>query len=286
MKKVIKSILCLFCFFSAILAIPMAFYVKPGFSMSGNYWPLSLFAIFLGFPLTYHFWPWASIMSRGGRKRKDMDDEKKDWETEEKYKERMGKKGVLTIAGSGAAIVFLLFPYVWGAELIDFSIHENRVEVSEVAFVEKGWSETHEQYTIDFTVDLEIDKYEAYAVDIHVLIYKGEEFIGWLPVTLEGNEFRDDDGSQYSVFPANEKHTMKFSFLGGRNLQNADPLFKELYNGKINDYTFVTKLVGVGFIDGTDVGFMYMDSMDYTYNTDGEIQYDDYYLQKKGYWWK
>lgn len=285
MIKVIKSILCLFCFFGAVLAIPMAFLVKPGFSMSGNYWPLSLFAIFLGFPLTYYFWPFKNHMI-GGRKRNDKDDEKKPWETEKKYKERMGKKGVLKICASGAAIVFLLFPYIWGVEYISFCNHEDRVEVSEVAFVEKGWSETHEQYTIDFTVDLEIDKFEAYAVDIHVLVYKGEEFIGWVPVTLEGNEFRDEDGSQYSVFPANEKHTMKFSFLGWRNLETADPLFKELYYGNIKDYTFVTKLVGVGFIDGTDVGFMYMDNMDYTYNTEGEIQYDDYYLQKKGYWWK
>ena len=159
MIKVVKSILCLFCFFGAVLAIPMAFYVKPGFSMSGNYWPLSLFAIFLGFPLTYYFWPWASIISRGGSKRKDKDDEKKPWESEKEFKERMDKKQWKALMRGGVAIVFLIIPYVWGAELIDFSIHENRVEVSEVAFVEKGWSETHEQYTIDFTVDLEIDKF-------------------------------------------------------------------------------------------------------------------------------
>ena len=273
MKKVIKAVLCLFCFLSAVLAIPMAFVVKPGFSMAGNSWPISLFAVLLGFPLTYYFWPFANHMFVGGARRKNKDDEKKSWETEEHYKERMGKKGVLTICGGGVAIIFLLFPYIWGVEYIKFCNHEDRVEISEVAIVEKGWSESHDEYAIDFTVDLEIDKYEAYAVDIHVLIYKGDEFIGWLPVTLNGIEHRYEDGSEYSVFPANEKHTMTFSFLGGRNLATADELFQEVWYGDEDDYTFVTKFMGVGFIDGTDVGYLYMDFQDYTYNTNDEEWY-------------
>ncbi len=197
-------------------------------------------------------------------------------EVERVLKEKRRKEEFNRFTG-GIAILFIMsiFPYVYFFQYIDFCFHKDQVQVGEVRMVEQGWSDSLEEYAITFHVDMEFGKYEAYVVSFHTLIYKDGEFIGYLTSDLKGPVLKEEDGSRSHVFETNTKRTLYFTFKGWRDLSKADPLFLELYNGKPEDYTFVTKLMGVGFTDGTTVGRTYMDFFDFEYDENGEIHFKD-----------
>ncbi|MBQ9783901.1 MAG: hypothetical protein IJW29_00165 [Clostridia bacterium] len=180
--------------------------------------------------------------------------------------------------GFGKAIVILMifsfFPYIWAFQYAGFLMHKNQARVGNVEMVARGWSESLEEYAIDFTVEVETKRYDVSSIDLHVLVYKGEQFIGHIRVDLTGNESINKDGTEYRVFKKGSTQTVYFTLTGWRNLSESDPLFQELYNGDPADYTFVPKLICVYFADGTNVGYAALSNLDYQYDENGEIQFD------------
>lgn len=183
-------------------------------------------------------------------------------------------------------IILALIPYVWGFSYLDFCLHKNQVQVENVRMVEQGWDDSKQEHFVKFYVDVEIGKYEVTNVSFHTLVYKNDKIIGYLSSDMSGPTFKQDGMHQYHVFDAKTKPTMYFKISGGSNLSNADDLFRELYDGNPEDYTFVAKFMGAQFEDGTTVGHVYMNNMDFDYDENGEIHFSDNYLSKQGYWWK
>ena len=190
------------------------------------------------------------------------------------------------LGGIALAIILSLIPYVWGFSYLDFCLHKNQVQVENVRMVERGWDDSKQEHFVKFYVDVEIGKYEVKNVFFHTLVYKNDQFIGYITSDMSGPTFKQDDMSQYYVFDAKTEPTMYFKLSGGSNLSKADDLFRELYDGNPEDYTLVAKFMGADFSDGTSVGHVYMNNMDFDYDENGEIHFSDNYLSKKGYWWK
>lgn len=201
-------------------------------------------------------------------------------------KKRKEERTAKIVGGIGILVLLSLFPYIWFFQYIDFCFHKNQVQVENVRMVEQGWDDSKGEHFIKFYVDVEVRKYDITNVSFHTLVYKEGKFIGYINSNIAGPTFKQDGTSQYSVFEAETNPTMYFKISGGRNLSNADDLFRELYDGNPEDYTFVVNLMGADFEDGTSVGHVYMTSMDFGYNENGEIQFSDNYLFSKGYWWK
>ena len=183
-------------------------------------------------------------------------------------------------------IILALIPYVWGFQYLDFCMHKNQVQVENVRMVEQGWDDSKQEHFVKFYVDVEIGRYEAINVSFHTLVYKNDKLIGYVSSDMAGPTFKQDGMHQYHVFDAKSEQTMYFKISGGSNLSKADDLFRELYDGNPEDYTFVVNFMGAQFKDGTTVGHVYMNNMDFDYDENGEIHFSDNYLSKQGYWWK
>ena len=197
-------------------------------------------------------------------------------EREERQRRFVGAIGILMILS--------LYPYIWGVQLIGYCMHIHQVSVGEVTMLESGWSDALEEYVVRFSVDVEVGRYAATHVQLHTLIYKNDKFIGYLTSDLRGQTLRQGKNSDYYVFEAGSRQTAYFDLKGWRNLETAEALFRELYYGDPEDYTFVTRLMGVAYEDGTDVGHLYLSVLDFGYDENGQLHFSENYLLGNGYY--
>ena len=172
-------------------------------------------------------------------------------------------------------MAFSIFPYLWTIDYVKFCFHKNQAEVSNAQLVYCGWDEELEEHVVDFTVDVKIKNYDVKSIDFHILIYKGGTFIGHINTGVVGNTVKQIDGAERVVFEKKSQQTERVYLSGGRAVEQAGDLFKELYFGNPEDYTFEVNLIAVYFEDGTDVGHFILFSMDYYYDENGKIHYND-----------
>jgi len=195
---------------------------------------------------------------------------------------RMNKK----YGGIALAIILALIPYVWGFSYLDFCLHKNQVQVDNVRMADRGWDEADGEHFIQFYVDMEFGREEANCVSFHTLVYKNGKFIGYINTDIDAPASNHDGELRYA-FDTKAEKTLYFNVSGGNNLSKSGDLFRELYDGNPEDYTFEVKFMGARFTDGTTVGHIYLqDYFDYQYDENGEIHFTDSYLSKQGYWWK
>ncbi len=219
--------------------------------------------------------------------RKEREELERIVELEEIREKRRNEENFNRITGGIAILMVMsIFPYVWFFQYVDFCLHKNQVQVENVRMVEQGWDEADEEHIVKFYVDMEFGREEAILVSFHTLVYKDDKFIGYINSDIPGPFLKEEDGSQYHVFDTNTETTMYFNISGGRQISKADALFRELYGGNPEDYTFVVVFMGAQFSDGTTVGHVYLDNMDFQYDENGEIHFSDNYLYQYGYWWK
>lgn len=200
--------------------------------------------------------------------------------------ERRRKRKFERIMGAVAILLVLsIFPYIWTCQYIGFCFHKNQVDVGNMELAARGWSEQLEEYAIDFTVDIDVKRYDVSSIDFHTVVYKGDDFIGVIEGTLEGLTFKEIDGSERYVFEKNSEQTVYFTLTGWRNLEKSDALFRELYYGNPEDYRFETNIICVWFADGTQVGYYFNLPFDYEYDENGKMHITESYKESHGYLW-
>ena len=200
-------------------------------------------------------------------------------------KRRM-KKNERIAGGAAVLMILAILPYMWGFEYLKFCLHKNQVTVSNITMLDKGWSEEHNRYSIDFSFTADFKHFNVYSFDVHTLVYKNGEFIGHIRTSTNGNIEKEFDDTIYEVFETNSTQTINFTFLSNwHTLEKSEDFFKELYNGNPEDYTFEIRVICVYFVDGTTVGYSGLDDLKYYYDEKAKMHIVDQYRWDYGYRW-
>ena len=184
------------------------------------------------------------------------------------------KKKASAVGSLLIVIIALIGPYLSLFKYIDFCLHKNQIAIEST--VCDGFTQTDEYDHFDFSMDVSIGKYEIESFETHTLVFQKGKFIGYIRSNFLGTSSRIEKNTEERYFESNSKQTLKFRLSHDRKTPLIwEPLFKELYDGKSEDFTFVSNVICVCFSDGTVVGHLSLDSLDFYYDEFGQIHYDD-----------
>lgn len=191
---------------------------------------------------------------------------------------------------SGAiAIVFVIcciYPYIMIFEYIGYCLHKDQVTIEQTVYEGITWRD--EGYVggtdyLNFSVEIAFKKKEVSKVYAHTLVFKDNKYIGHIQSTFEGTSEKRQDATLVYYFEPNSIQKMYFhlSHPTNRSWENNE-VFKELYYGNAEDFTFTTNVIYVAFTDGVVVGHNFAT---YYYDENGIIYYKDENSHKDRYYY-
>ena len=201
-------------------------------------------------------------------------------------------KGMKKSAKGGGLILFLLciYPYIQVFNYIGFCQHKNQVVIEQTVCDGFTWSDENSYYDgvdyLNFSIDVSFKKKEVATFNAHTLVFKGNQFIGYIKLDFLGTSVREKNGNTQAYFETKTKQTLHFSISHPTNTswQN-DALFKELYYGNLDEYTFITNIIRVDFTDGKVVGHYLLSQSDFYYDDNGRLYYKDQDKDNKTYYY-
>ena len=187
-------------------------------------------------------------------------------------------------------ILLLLNPFIQICKYMDFCQHKEQVVIEQTVCNGFTWDDDNSYYNgvdyLNFSIDVSFKKKEVVSFTVHTLVYKGDKFIGYINSDFLGTSEREKDGVSRVYFETKTKQTLYFNISHPTNTswQN-DALFKELYYGNLEDYTFISNIICVDFTDGTMVGHYLFLPSDFYYDENGRIYYKDQNGDNKTYYY-
>lgn len=189
-------------------------------------------------------------------------------------------------AAGGAGLllgIFLIYPFIAIFQYIDFCTYKDEVEISNAECYGFVWNDEINSYQngaeyVNFGIEVTFDDEPIRSMEIDTLVYKGDEFVGYITHSFEASDFPNDsevteDGA--TCFKRDTTTTLYFNLhhVTGK-AWDEDELITELYFGDLNDYTFVSEIILVSFCDFTMVGRY--SSLGHYYDTEGNVYwYED-----------
>jgi hypothetical protein len=177
-------------------------------------------------------------------------------------------------------ILLCIYPYVQVFNYIGFCQHKEQVIIEQTVCEGFTWNDENSYYDgvdyLNFSIDVSFKTKEVAVFNVHTLVFKGDKYIGYINSDFLGTSQRTEDGNSQAYFETNTKQTLYFHISHPRNTswQN-DALFKELYEGNLEEFTFVSNIICVNFTDGTTVGHSLVLQSDFYYDENGRIYYKD-----------
>ena len=196
---------------------------------------------------------------------------------------------------SGAIAIILviccIYPYLMIFEYINYCLHKNQVTIEQTVCEGITWRD--DGYIggtdyLNFSVEISFKDKEVLAVGTHTLVFKGDKYIGHIQSRLEGTLEKNQEGNLVNYFEPNTTQKLYFHLSHPTNHSwDGYEIFKELYYGNAEDYTFVTNVIYVTFTDLIVVGH---NGGSYYYDENGTIYFKDenspnerfYYYDNKG----
>ena len=193
----------------------------------------------------------------------------------------------------GAAIILLLLcilPYIQIVKYFDFCLHKEQVVVTQTICEGFTWNDDNSYYNgvdyLNFSIEVSFKKREVVSFNAHTLVFKGDEYIGYIDSDFQGTSQRMEENGMYAYFEPNTTQKLYFHISHPTNTswQN-DELFQELYYGDLEDFVFKTNIICVYFTDGTVVGHYLSLPSDFYYDENGIIHYKDQNSDKNRYYY-
>ena len=191
--------------------------------------------------------------------------------------------------GGTAALVLLvlcLYPFVQFFKYINYCQHKDQVIIRETVCTGIAWSDDNPYYDgvdyLNFHLDVSFGKKEVVSLDTHTLVFKGDEFIGYINMHFVGNAERTEGNTVKQYFEPNTDQKLSFSLQHTTNTSwDNNDIFREIYFGNLEDYRFETNVVCVTFEDGVTVGHAFAD---FYYDEKGVIHYKDEHRDEPRYY--
>ena len=182
----------------------------------------------------------------------------------------------MVLIARGAVMILIIFalagPYIDVFRYANFCNHKEEVVIESVEYEGITNGNDGKDY-INFSLEVSIGEYEVNQIVVHTLVYKGDKFVGYIQTYFKGNLSRphkNSDAGKY--FEAESRQTLKFSIEHTRGYSfDGEELFKELYYGDPEEFTFVPNIISVDYYDGITVG-NHFGITDY-YDENGQIHF-------------
>ena len=181
--------------------------------------------------------------------------------------ERNGKALIVVGLIICLCIALSIYPYVLTVQLCNVAMHRNQVVINQTTLENSYWK--NGAYVLDFSVDVDFKKYEVSSFEIHTVVYKGDKYIGYIKTDFYGDVSKEGKGTSYRCYEKNTNRTLEYSLSCTQRDNNT--FSKELCNGNPEDFTFVSNIIEISFVDETYVGYGRLH--EYSYNENGEIQF-------------
>ena len=195
---------------------------------------------------------------------------------------------------SGGALILLLLcinPYIQFFKYMKFCQHKDQVIIEQTSCEGFTHNDNDGYYYgtdyLNFSIDVSFKDEEVVSFNAHTLVFKGDKYIGYIASDFWGTSERmTEHGNTRVYFESNTTQKLYFHISHPTNTswQN-DALFKELYEGNLEEYTFVTNIICVDFADGTMVGHYLSLPGDFYYDNNGIIHYKDQNSDEKKYYY-
>lgn len=186
-------------------------------------------------------------------------------------------------AGAGIlALVFMIYPFIALFQYRDFCSHKDDVQIAETECLGFVWDDKNNSYAngadyANFKVDVEFGENPVQYFKADTLVYKDGKFLGYILGSFSPEDYPEHSRTSKEgalCFKTNYKATLHFNIhhVTGQPWDD-DEIITELYkahsNGTLDQYDFVTKVVGVMFTDVTIVG--YTEAIPHSYDKNGNL---------------
>lgn len=183
--------------------------------------------------------------------------------------------------GAGCLLsIFLLYPFIALFQYLDFCSYKDEVEILNAECYGFVWNDEANSYQngaeyANFGVEFTFDDEPVSSIQVDTLVYKGDEFIGYITHNFEVADFPNDSEvteDDELCFKRNTTTTLYFNIhhVTGKEWDE-DDIITELYFGDLDDYTFVSEIIYISFCDFTLVGRF--SSLGHYYDTEGNIHW-------------
>ena len=193
----------------------------------------------------------------------------------------------------GSVFILLLLslhPYIQAIKYIGFCLHKEQVIVEKTVCEGFAWDDDNIYYNgvdyLNFSIEVSFKKKEVVSFNAHTLVFKGNQYVGYIESDFMGTSQRVEKENTRAYFKTNTKQTLYFHVSHPRNTSwQGEELFKEIYEGNLEEFKFVTNIICVYFTDGTMVGHYLHLPSDFYYDENGRIYYKDQNRDKTRYYY-
>ena len=197
------------------------------------------------------------------------------------------------VQGGGMLILILLCinPFIQIFRYASFCQHKEQVIIEQTSYIDITWSDDNSYYNgqdnINLSIDVTFKKEEVSSFNAHTVVFKGDQYIGYIDSDFYGTSERvTDKGNTLQYFETNSKQTLYFHISHATNTSwSGDELFQQLFEGNIEEFTFITNVICVYFTDGTMVGHYLFLPDDFYYDENGIINFKDKNSDEKRYYY-
>ena len=173
-----------------------------------------------------------------------------------------------------------LHPYIQIFKYVDFCLHKEQVVIHETICEDIVWVDDNSYYDgvdyINFSIGTSFKKKMVASFNAHTLVFKDNHYIGYINSDFTRNNQQTQTNVTQSSFEPNSTEKLYFHISHPTNTswQNHE-LFKEIYEGNMDDFHFITNIICVYFEDGTMVGHYLFLPSDFYYDENGVIHFKD-----------
>lgn len=175
--------------------------------------------------------------------------------------------------------ILCIYPFIAFFQYKDFCQHKNQVVVEQTVCEGFTWNDDNSYYKgvdyLNFSIDVSFKDVEVSGFDVHTVVFHGDKYVGYIQSHFSGTSERVEGNIHRNYFETNTKQKLYFHISHPTDTSwQGYELFKELYDGNISEFRFVSNIICVNFTDGTIVG-RHLSTLDFYYDENGVLCYKD-----------
>ena len=191
--------------------------------------------------------------------------------------------------GTGGAVALLviaviLSPFYHFFRYMGFCQHKDQIVIEQTVCEGFTWNNNNDY--LNFSIDASFGKEEVAHFTTHTLVFKDDKYIGYIKSEFSGTSERMEDNTPIPYFETHSSQKLYFHISHPTNASwEFYELFKELYDGNLESFKFVTNIIYTTFTDSTTVGHFLLLPNDFYYDENGIIHYRDQLSDKIKYYY-
>lgn len=173
------------------------------------------------------------------------------------------------VGGAGfLLLVFLIYPFIGFFQYLDYCSYKDEVEILNTECYGFVWNDEINNYKngaeyVEFAIDVKFGDEPVDLFKVDTLVYNSDgNFIGYLYVTFYASDFpMKTEITEDGLLCFERNSTIKFYFSSHHitgepwdETETITSLYRAWLNNELDEFTFVTNAVHIGFCYATSVG--------------------------------